>query len=108
MTTVGFGDLNARSDFERILLAFTFLFGVLIFSIVMSNFIEILDKVSLINADLDEGDELCRFFGLLKRFNGGRTINQEIIGKIEKFFDYKWNNDKLMAINDDEEIAILS
>lgn len=78
LSTVGFGDLNARSDFERIFLAFIFLFGVLIFSIVMSNFMKILDKVSQINADLDEGDDLSRFFGLLKKFNGGRPINQKL------------------------------
>ena len=38
LATVGFGDLHARSDYERMLLAFIFLFGVLIFSIIMSNF----------------------------------------------------------------------
>ena len=108
LSTVGFGDLNARSDFERIFLAFIFLFGVLIFSIVMSNFIQILDRVAQINADLDEGDDLSRFFGLLKKFNDGRQVNQKLQLKIEKFFSYKWNNAKLMAINDDEEIAILS
>ena len=74
----------------------------------MSNFIEILDKVALINADLDEGYELTRFFGLMKKFNGGKSINYELQLKIEKYFDYKWSNDKLMAINDEDEIAILS
>lgn len=108
LSTVGLGDLHARSDFERVFLAFIFLFGVLIFSIIMRNFSEILDKIGEINADLDEGDELTRFFGLLKRFNGGKNINQKLTKKIEKFFDYKWNNDKLMAINDPGEIAILS
>lgn len=108
MSTVGLGDLHARSDYERIFLAFIFLFGVLVFSIIMSNFSEILEKVAEINADLDEGDELTRFFGLLKKFNGGRNINDPLKQKIEKFFDYKWNNDKLMAINDEGEIAILS
>ena len=50
---------------------------------------------------------MTRFFGLLKKFNGGKSINQELITKFEKFFDYKWNNDKLMAINDEDEIALL-
>ena len=66
-----------------------------------------MQKVGEINSDLDEGDELTRFFGLLKKFNGGKSINHELITKFEKFFDYKWNNDKLMAINDDDEIALL-
>ena len=38
LATVGFGDLHARSDNERMFMAFIFLFGVLIFSIIMSNF----------------------------------------------------------------------
>ena len=66
-----------------------------------------MQKVGEINSDLDEGDELTRFFGLLKKFNGGKPIKHEIITKFEKFFEYKWNNDKLMAINDDDEIALL-
>ena len=31
LATVGFGDLHARSDYERMFMAFIFLFGVLIF-----------------------------------------------------------------------------
>lgn len=73
----------------------------------MGKFIEILKKLNLIKADLDDGDELCRFFGLLKRFNGGRGIDPKIQLSIEKFFDYKWSHDKLMAIDDDTETALL-
>jgi len=29
------------------------------------------------------------------------------VHEIEAFFDYKWNNDKNQAIDDDEEIALL-
>jgi len=42
LSTVGFGDLNPRSDFERIFVAFMLLFGVAIFSYIMGVFIEIL------------------------------------------------------------------
>jgi len=44
LSTVGFGDLHPRSDAERILMAFLMLLGVAVFSYVMGNFIEILDK----------------------------------------------------------------
>jgi hypothetical protein len=43
LSTVGFGDLHPRSDYERLITAFILLFGVAIFSYVMGNFIEILD-----------------------------------------------------------------
>ena len=107
LTTVGFGDLHARSDFERLSMAFIFISGVLIFSIIMSNFSEILRKVEELNSDLEKGDDLTRFFGLLKKFNGGKSINHELISKFEKFFDYKWNNDKLMALDNYNEISLL-
>ena len=42
LSTVGFGDYNPRSDFERIFIAFVLLFGVAIFSYIMGNFQEIL------------------------------------------------------------------
>lgn len=100
--------MYARSDFERIFLACIFLFGVLIFSVILNNFLIILDKITLINSDLDDGDQLTLFFGLLKRFNSGSKLDHNLVVKIEKFFDYKWNHDKLQAIDDESEIAILN
>jgi hypothetical protein len=69
LSTVGFGDYSPRSDFERILCAIILLFGVAIFSFIMGNFINILDQYQNLHKDLDEGDELMRFFGLIKKFN---------------------------------------
>lgn len=45
LTTVGFGDYSPRSEFERILCSAILLFGVAIFSYIMGNFIEILEKI---------------------------------------------------------------
>ena len=66
LSTVGFGDYHPRSSSERIFCAFILLFGVAIFSYIMGNFIEILDSFKALNCDLDDGDELSKFFGLLK------------------------------------------
>ena len=65
LTTVGFGDFNPRSEFERIFCSAILLFGVAIFSYIMGNFIEILEQIQQLNEDLDDGDNLTRFFGLL-------------------------------------------
>ena len=54
----------------------------------------------LINSDLEEGDSLRLFFLLFKRYNGWRKIDKEIIENIERYFEYRWNNDKLMAIDE--------
>ena len=78
LTTVGFGDFNPRSEFERIFCSAILLFGVAIFSYIMGNFIEILEQIQTLNEDLDDGDNLTRFFGLLQRFNGNKSINIDI------------------------------
>jgi hypothetical protein len=58
LSTVGFGDLHPRGDFERLACAFILLFGVAIFSYIMGIFIEILEQFQNYNADLDYGDSL--------------------------------------------------
>ena len=75
LSTVGLGDLNPRSDFERSLCGIILIFGVTIFSFILSKFIVIIDKIKQVNEDLECVDDLHRFFGLLKKFNGGKTMN---------------------------------
>ena len=43
LSTVGFGDYNPRSDFERVFIANMLLFGVAIFSYIIGIFIEVLE-----------------------------------------------------------------
>ena len=58
--------------------------------------------------DLDDGDNLTKFFSVLQRYNKGVPFNQELKKRIEVFFDYKWNNDRLLAIDDQDEIDKLN
>ena len=58
LSTVGFGDIRPTSDMERILGAIILLFGVSVFSLIMNNFNEILDKFKHLNSDLEDGDKL--------------------------------------------------
>lgn len=74
LSTVGFGDYNPRSDAERLFIAMVLLFGVLTFSYVMGNFIEIMDSIQKQGATFDDGDNLSKFFGLLHNFNQGNSI----------------------------------
>jgi len=64
-----------KSDFERFLGAFVFLFGVATFSYVMGNFIEILSFIKELNEDLTEGEQLNQFLSLLRKFNDNKPIN---------------------------------
>ena len=75
LSTVGFGDLAPKNEVEYLVTAFILLFGVAIFSYVMGNFIDIFTSFKNINAGFDDGDNLSKFFGLIKQFNKGQSIN---------------------------------
>ena len=107
LSTVGFGDLHPRSDQERVFVALLLLFGVAIFSYIMGNFIEILEGIKLMNASFDDGDNLSKFFGLIRNYNGNSEMDQNLKIQIEDFFDYKWNMDLNMAVETEEETKLL-
>ena len=86
LSTVGFGDYNPRSNIERLFVALMLLFGVAIFSYIMGNFIEILEQLNMLNASFDESDQLSKFFGLIRNYNGGKKMNAELQEDIEEFF----------------------
>ena len=78
LSTVGFGDFYPSSNAERALCAFILLGGVAIFSYIMGNFIEILVSIQNLNSEFNEGENLYKWFGLIKRFNSNRSISPEL------------------------------
>jgi hypothetical protein len=74
LTTVGFGDFHPRSDFERVYIAFGLLFGVAIFSFIMGEFINMISNVDAFGIN-EQGEDLERFFGVLKKFNGDEEVD---------------------------------
>lgn len=108
LSTVGFGDYTPKTDSERLLCAMVLLFGNMIFSLVMEQFLGILNEVKELENDLDEGDQLSKFFGLIQRFNKGKLIPITLQTEIQEYFDYRWENDKNAAINDEVEVALLT
>ena len=75
LSTVGFGDYHPRADEERLLIAFILLFGVAIFSYMMGIFIDMLGTRDQLYADLDDGDNLTKFFGMMAHFNNNKDID---------------------------------
>ena len=75
LTTVGFGDLHPKTDFERLFIAFGLMFGVCIFSYLMGTFLEMLERYRNHNDSNEEADSLSKFFGILKRFNHDEDID---------------------------------
>ena len=56
LSTVGFGDITPRSDYERLIQCVIFIMGVAIFGIILSNFTDIIDQFNAFNDEIDEGD----------------------------------------------------
>lgn len=95
LSTIGFGDFHPKGDFERIFCAFMMVSGVMVFSYIMGNFVEMIQSYEIMNGDIDDGNNLSKFFGLMKRYNKGKDINVELKKKIEVYFDFRWQEDKL-------------
>lgn len=107
LSTVGFGDFNPKSNSERIYTAFFMLFGVMIFSYIMGNFITIMDEFTNVTADINDGDNLTRFFGVLEKFNRSEPIILKLKVQIEQYFEYRWQVDKNNIVNGDEYATVM-
>lgn len=66
LSTVGFGDFNPRSDYERLICILVLLLGVAIFGLIMGNFLEIIDKFRTLDSVIEDADELNKFFDTIK------------------------------------------
>jgi len=66
LSTVGFGDFHPYSEYERMFCALILLLGVSIFSYIMGEINEILTQYQALGADLHDGEQLTRFFGLMR------------------------------------------
>ena len=105
LTTVGFGDFNPRSDFERVYIAFGLLFGVAIFSFIMGEFIGMISNIDQYDESAgDNGDEISRFFGILKNFNYNEDIDIKLRREIEEFLENRYSKDQVLALNESQGI----
>ena len=74
----------------------------------MGEFISMLENYQVLNGEIDEGDNLAKFFGMMKKYNKNRHINQDLKQRIEEYFEFRWAADKLQAIDDDQEKDLLN
>ena len=107
LSTVGLGDYYPGTNLERVVFCFVLVFGVAIFSYVLGVFTGMLDKYKSLKAELDDGDSLSRFFGVIKYFNGGVSMNHDLRIRIETFFLHKWACDKNQAFRSEDEMSLM-
>ena len=58
------------------------------------------------DAELEDSDNLDRFFQVLAKFNKDKPLKSERKKRITKSFDYKWGHDRNMAIEKAEEVIL--
>lgn len=78
LSTVGFGDFHPKSDTERIYVALFMLFGVMIFSYIMGNFIAMLHNFKGQYGDNEDIAELTRFLAFIQKLNFGEMQRDDL------------------------------
>lgn len=69
LSTVGFGDYVPKNNTERLIASAMLVFGVSIFSYIMSEFVNMIKVIQNFYSDFDEGDNLNKFFVVLEKYN---------------------------------------
>ena len=82
--------------------------GNVLFGLIISNFNEMMDEIKNFVYEHDDAEKLNKFFALLSRFNKGKAINEDLRKKIEKHFDFKWNNDRNASVSDEQAMVWIS
>ena len=96
LTTIGLGDYTPRSDLERIYIALGLLFGVAIFSYIMGEFVDMIRSYNTFANTYvyENGDDLAKFFGVIKNFNNNQDLKMELKRSIEAYFEHRWTYNK--------------
>ena len=106
LSTIGYGDFTPVSVNEKFITSFILLFGVAVFSFIMGQFIEILMNYKSL-WQVGHHRDLSKWIALLSRFNNGNPLKKDLITKIEDFFDYYWENNRLTALSCSSDIRFM-
>ena len=60
-----------------------------------------------VTEDVNQSDDLNRFFSLLKKYNHNTPLKRELMSEIETYFEYYWINDRRTIAETDADEAIL-
>ena len=102
LSTVGYGDYSPISSPERIIGAMILLAGVAIFSIFQGSLNDMIVDYREKTSSSGDFDNLYKWMSFLQRFNQGKRLNKELKKKIEHFFEYYWENDRLNPVRSEE------
>ena len=106
LTTVGYGDINAQNDEERVFGIVMMLVGVAVFSYVMSEFSDQINIYNQTFGDVDKGSLLQNWLNLLQSFSKGKKIDKKLINDIEKHFEFFWKNNRMGGIEKNNKFLV--
>mmetsp|Transcript_29156 Transcript_29156/g.43924 ORF Transcript_29156/g.43924 Transcript_29156/m.43924 type:complete len:160 (+) Transcript_29156:1123-1602(+) len=106
LSTVGLGDYHPVSQIEQLLGIMLLLCGVTIMTYVVERMIKMIDRLSAFDKTFDDQARLAEFFGTLEKFNGGECLNPKFRGRIERYFEYRWKENKNQIIDSDESLSL--
>jgi len=107
LATVGYGDFFPKSMAEKIVGSIIQILGVTFFSILMNNFIDVVQSMRS-SSYTDNEDQLNRWFMLIKKiknqpFGGNKDIDSKLKDRIEAHFRYFWDNDRTAVLLEKKE-----
>jgi hypothetical protein len=73
----------------------------------MGDILALIDDWNLLNEVNEDGDNLNKFFNVLRKYNLGEDVNYEFQKAIEAHFSYIWDQDKNFAVRDEKDISLL-
>ena len=107
LSTVGFGDMHPRGNSERLAGVGILLIGVLVTSVFMENFSNVIKTINSVHLDFEESDELSVFLRVMERYNGGLALEETVVNKLQIYFQYRWKNHKNIAVSTLEDVMLL-
>lgn len=108
LSTVGFGDVRPYGDLERLFTVIILVAGVSVFSVFLGDLGTLIEKYNELHADLEQGDQLDGFLHMLIHFNEETPINLEFVERIRSLFAYRWENDKNLGVETDQDRSIVA
>lgn len=90
LSTVGFGDKTPRSDIERLIICVILLLGVSLFGYILDILVNIIDQFKAFDVEIDEGNELRKFFSCITHYNHGIDMDIQKKREFERYFEYRW------------------
>ena len=70
------------------------LVGVTVMTYVLKELRFMMYNIKELVGDIDEKEKLEMFFGVLKNYNCGKSMDVDLVNRISEFMEMKWKTDK--------------